>query len=278
MEDSSWLLRNPKIPTWNANSKIGKIPSLVNPQAMRHIDQALRTVFYVIEGALRDQSHTLVDIKVEFGLLNSGCLVVADVIDNCSWRILDPNGNDISKESYRRGTSMETVARNYKTVADLSETFVSLGGEGIVLWNASRDDADYSFMAELSTACKNLQLHHEIINLSGHKSPVRCLRKLREYESRYTKGGVIITHVGRSNGLAPMLAARTSWPVISAPATLDAYPEDIWSNVRMPSNVPVLTTSSLDNALIAAINILSRGNPFCYAHTQKRIEGQDDAI
>jgi len=79
-----------------------------------------------------------------------------------------------------------------------------------------------------------------------------------------------------SNGPGPMLAARTSWPVITVPAMIDTNPEDIWSSLRMPSNVPLATVCSEKNAVALAANILAQKNPIIYALRQKAIEELDE--
>ena len=111
--------------------------------------------------------------------------------------------------------------------------------------------------------------------LSGHKETKLCLKALEELMGSYPDGGVIVVKVGRSNGLGPILASHTSWPVIAIPATIKEYPEDIWSSIRMPSKVPMLTAWPEENAIQAALNILASKNPLIYAQIQEQIETLD---
>jgi phosphoribosylcarboxyaminoimidazole (NCAIR) mutase len=76
---------------------------------------------------------------------------------------------------------------------------------------------------------------------------------------------VVIAYVGMSNAAGPMLSANSMAPVITVPASLSNFHEDVWSSLRMPSNVPVSTVLNPANAFLAALRILAMRNPFFYA-------------
>ena len=61
-------------------------------------------------------------------------------------------------------------------------------------------------------------------------------------------------------------------PVITVPASIEEFPEDIWSCLRMPRDVPVMTVLEPGNAVLAAIQILSARNPRLYARLRGEIE------
>ncbi len=82
-----------------------------------------KQVFSVLEKAWEDQGGTLVDFKVEFGLDSEGGLLLADVIDNDSWRVVE-NGSYIDKQVYRDGGDIRDVAAKYKRVADITGRFL----------------------------------------------------------------------------------------------------------------------------------------------------------
>lgn len=90
-----------------------------------------RKVFAALEQAWAAQEITLVDLKLEFGRTSGGELLIADVIDNDSWRIW-PGGQQermLDKQLYRDAASVDTallddLQARYEQVAALTERFV----------------------------------------------------------------------------------------------------------------------------------------------------------
>jgi phosphoribosylaminoimidazole-succinocarboxamide synthase len=100
-----------------------------------------RRVFAVIETAWAKQDVTLVDLKIEFGRPvqketpshkndQTATLIVADVIDNDSWRIW-PGGDKtrmLDKQVYRNMSAvteqgLDEIRRRYEIVADLTDAW-----------------------------------------------------------------------------------------------------------------------------------------------------------
>lgn len=81
-----------------------------------------RRAFLVLEKAWQVQGGTLVDCKVEFGSGADGQLLLADVIDNDSWRVLE-KGSYLDKQVYRDGGQLDAVAANYQRVVEITGRF-----------------------------------------------------------------------------------------------------------------------------------------------------------
>ena len=106
-----------------------------------------RHAFLVLEKAWQLEGGTLVDFKVEFGFDPKGRLLLADVIDNDSWRVLE-NGAYIDKQVYRDGGALDAVAAKYRLVAETTSRF-RLPQQRIILWRGSDKDKTDAFSAAL---------------------------------------------------------------------------------------------------------------------------------
>ncbi len=224
-----------------------------------------RHAFLVLEKAWQLQGRTLADFKVEFGFDTKGRLLLADVIDNDSWRVLE-NGAYIDKQVYREGGALDEVMEKYRLVAEITRGFV-LPRQRIILWRGSETDKTEPF-AEALGELRDLMT---VVTCSVHKEPVRAAGILNRMIQE-VPDSVVVAYIGRSNGAGPTLSAMSTIPVITVPASAKEFPEDVWSSLRAPSSVPVMTVLEPANAVLAALQILSARNPRIYAHLRGKIE------
>jgi len=254
-------------------------PFLVLPEAevfahegeskfFKEMSAIARRAFLVLEKAWQIEGGALVDCKVEFGLTADGRLLLADVIDNDSWRVLE-HGAYIDKQVYRDGGKLDAVAANYQRVAGITDRF-RIPAQRIVIWSGSVND-DVSPVEKAVGKFSQKSMETVRIACSVHKEPVRAIAELNKLVQA-TPDTVIIAFIGRSNGAGPTLSACTTVPVITVPANFKEFPEDVWSSLRTPSNVPVTTVLEPSNAALAALEILALRNPCIYMHLREGLE------
>ena len=234
-----------------------------------------RRAFLILEKAWQIEGRTLVDFKVEFGQDKTGALLLADVIDNDSWRVLE-NGTYIDKQAYRDGGGLGDVAEKYRRVAGITDRF-HLPVQQVVIWRGSDKDDVTPVVKALDQLCGgSLESRHlklTIATCSIHKEPVRGLNELHRLVQQ-VPDSVVIAFIGRSNGAGPTLAAATTVPVITVPASFKDFPDDVWSSLRTPSNVPVTTVLEPSNAAMAALGILALRNPQFYMLLREQVEAR----
>lgn len=236
-----------------------------------------KRVFLILEKAWQIEGRTLVDFKVEFGLSKAGAgtLLLADVIDNDSWRVLE-NGAYIDKQVYRDGGEIADVAEKYRRVAEITSHF-RLPAQQVIVWRGSEKDDVSPVVQALDQLCggypgaASQRLKRTISTYSLHKEPILGLNMLHSLVQQ-VPDSVVIAYIGRSNGAGPTLSASTTVPVITVPANFEDFPEDVWSSLRTPSNVPVATVLEPSNAALAALEILALRNPLLYMFLRESVE------
>ncbi|MDO8623829.1 MAG: phosphoribosylaminoimidazolesuccinocarboxamide synthase [bacterium] len=91
-----------------------------------------KSIGRVVRDAWARHGWHLGDFKIEFGVTWEGQILLADVLDNDSWRLQDPDGKERSKQTIRdrskRGDPLEEILAeasiNYALVAAMSDELV----------------------------------------------------------------------------------------------------------------------------------------------------------
>jgi phosphoribosylaminoimidazole-succinocarboxamide synthase len=105
--------------------------NIATPAEVEHMAELARRIFLVLERAWATHDVLLCDLKVEFGRpvgVRHAAPLLADVIDNDSWRIW-PGGDKtrmLDKQVYRNmavvtAEGLDEIRRRYETVAELTE-------------------------------------------------------------------------------------------------------------------------------------------------------------
>ena len=120
--DAWWAIYDQKKPIITEN-RLACIDAEINTLDRKNIEGMAVESFDVLKRELgkleiNGKPLYLVDMKMEFGLDENGEIILGDVIDNDSWRIL-VDGEHIDKQLYRDGKSDEAVLDAYATVTDV---------------------------------------------------------------------------------------------------------------------------------------------------------------
>ncbi|XP_053259081.1 bifunctional phosphoribosylaminoimidazole carboxylase/phosphoribosylaminoimidazole succinocarboxamide synthetase isoform X2 [Podarcis raffonei] len=234
--------------------------------------QSTRAIFEILEKAWQPLNCTLVDMKVEFGVnVATKEIVLADVIDNDSWRLW-PSGDrkqQKDKQSYRdlkevTPEALQVVKRNFEWVAERVELLLKPQSQGrvVVLMGST---SDLAHCEKIKKACGNFGIPCELRVTSAHKGPDETLRIKAEYEGDGIPT-VFVAVAGRSNGLGPVMSGNTAYPVVNCPPlSADWGAQDIWSSLRLPSGLGCSTILSPEGAAQFAAQIFGLNNHFVWA-------------
>ncbi|XP_077659575.1 bifunctional phosphoribosylaminoimidazole carboxylase/phosphoribosylaminoimidazole succinocarboxamide synthetase isoform X2 [Urocitellus parryii] len=242
---------------------------------MNHATQA---IFEILEKSWLPQNCTLVDMKIEFGVdITTKEIVLADVIDNDSWRLW-PSGDrsqQKDKQSYRdlkevTPEGLQMVKKNFEWVAQRVELLLKSESQCrvVVLMGST---SDLGHCEKIKKACGNYGIPCELRVTSAHKGPDETLRIKAEYEGDGIPT-VFVAVAGRSNGLGPVMSGNTAYPVISCPPlTSDWGAQDVWSSLRLPSGLGCSTILSPEGSAQFAAQIFGLNNHLIWAKLRANI-------
>ena len=92
-----------------------------------YIEEQAKQIFLILEKAWKALGITLLDFKIEFGRRkDNGKIIIADVIDNDSWRVRTKDGKQLDKQVYREGGELKEVSNLYEIVSNLTNRFPTL--------------------------------------------------------------------------------------------------------------------------------------------------------
>jgi hypothetical protein len=203
--------------------------NIATAQELGVMSEIARIVFEILAHAWRRRDTLLVDMKIEFGRIASGegkgQLVVADVIDNDSWRIW-PQGREelmLDKQAYR---NLETVTphdlavirSNYEQVAEIVGTFPLMRPGMVAVVADGREFVERS--SDVARALGNFGLPATRHVASGVRTPGFVLQMVTQLDATFAR--LIFVTVGSGDGvLANMIEYASTSPVVRAPATAD---------------------------------------------------------
>jgi phosphoribosylcarboxyaminoimidazole (NCAIR) mutase len=226
----------------------------------RQIEELAKRIFLILEKAWQLQDGRLVDFKLEFGIDSDGNLLLSDVVDADSWRVIR-NGGYFDKQIYREGATPDEYAVKLAATAEITSLF-KVPKQQIILWRGSdKDDLEPFGRGYLPFLHSDVPMVYH--TRSMHKEPVLGYQELHS-KIQEVPDTVIIDYVGKSNGAGPMISANCTVPVINVPQSFKVFPDDVWSSLRTPSDVSCSTILEPANAVQEAMKILAMRNPLLY--------------
>jgi phosphoribosylaminoimidazole-succinocarboxamide synthase len=195
--------------------------SIASPQEIGAMSELARLTFDILSHAWRKRDVLLVDLKIEFGRLaggeNQGQLVIADVIDNDSWRIWPQGREDLmlDKQIYRNlesvdDAALDRVKRAYERVADLVGTFPVMRPGMVAVVAESGTQVERT--NEIVKALGQLGLPTVRHVASPVTTPGYVMQLVAQLEATFAR--LIVIAVGENDVLRSMLDATSSAPVL----------------------------------------------------------------
>ncbi len=140
-------------------------------------------------------------------------------------------------------------------------------------------DSDLEVMSQAAKTLDEFGVANEVRVVSAHRTPDEMAEYARGAAERGLK--VIIAGAGGSAHLPGMTASETALPVIAIPIRgEDSGHEAFWSNIKMPSGVPLATMpeNGSKNGALLAVRILALQDPELAQKYTDFAKKQHDAV
>jgi len=195
---------------------------LATPSEIGMMTELARMTYEILAHAWRRRDTLLVDLKLEFGRIvsgeNKGALVIADVIDNDSWRIWPQGREDLmlDKQMYR---NLETVtdddlARvhdNYEKVAEQVGMFPQMRPGMVAVLADGAHLAEAVNNVARSVAQFGLPTVRHVVSVE--RTPGYILQLVSQLDATFARM-VVITIGAPGSALFGMVDSATASPII----------------------------------------------------------------
>ena len=197
---------------------------IASPAEIGAMSEIARITYDILSHAWRKRDTLLVDLKIEFGRLtggeNQGMLVIADVIDNDSWRIWPQGREDLmlDKQIYRNidkatPQDLERVKHAYETVAEQVGSFPQMRPGMVAVISDGPEYVDAAQQIIQSLQLFGLPTVRHVA--SSIKTPGYVLQLVQQLDATFAR--LVYVSVGEQSGaLRGMLDHATTNPVFHA--------------------------------------------------------------
>jgi hypothetical protein len=194
---------------------------IATPQELGVMSEVARITYEISAHAWRRRETLLVDLKIEFGRLlggeNRGSLVVADVIDNDSWRIWPQGREDLmlDKQYYRNLTEvtpadLDKLRDNYESVAEMVGTFPTMRPGMIAMIADGPQAVPLLDPVARGIGVFGLQSLRRVV--SSHLLPAYAANAAQQLDATFPR----LVYVASGPQIAALMAATTPTPVFDA--------------------------------------------------------------
>ena len=180
---------------------------IANAQEIATMSELARIAYEILAHAWRRRDALLVDLKLEFGRLASGEgkgeLVIADVIDNDSWRVWPQGREDLmlDKQLYRNLETvtpgdLERVRGNYETVADVVGTFPQMLPGMVALLADGPENVAAADDVGRALGAFGLPVLRHVVSVA--RTPGYVLQLVAQLEATFAR--LVLVPIGAANG------------------------------------------------------------------------------
>lgn len=199
---------------------------IANAQEISTMTELARIAYEILAHAWRRRDALLVDLKLEFGRLASGEgkgeLVIADVIDNDSWRVWPQGREDLmlDKQLYRNletvtSDDLERVRANYETVADVVGTFPQMLPGMVALLADGVENVAAADVVGRALGAFGLPVLRHVVSVA--RTPGYVLQLVAQLEATFAR--LVLVPIGTaSSALSGMVDNATANPVVAVDA------------------------------------------------------------
>jgi phosphoribosylaminoimidazole-succinocarboxamide synthase len=194
---------------------------IANPAEVAAITELARLTFEILAHAFRKREVLLVDLKIEFGRLaggeNNGQLVIADVIDNDSWRIWPQGREDLmlDKQIFRNLETVDEaglarVKTAYEQVAEMVMSFPVMRPGMVAVFADAPEELERATAVIVQLGSFGLPSIRHVA--SATRTPGYVLQLVTQLEATFAR--LLFVAVGGDDALRGALEFASPAPVI----------------------------------------------------------------
>jgi phosphoribosylaminoimidazole-succinocarboxamide synthase len=195
---------------------------IATPSEVATMQELARITYEILAHAWRRRDALLVDLKIEFGRLASGegkgQLVIADVIDNDSWRVW-PQGREelmLDKQLYRNldqvtPADLAQIRSNYEQVAEIVGTFPQMRPGMVALIADGPDHVETTDVIGRAVGGYGLPTVRHIASVA--KTPGYVLQLLSQLEATFARM-IVVTISHATSSLPAVVDNATANPIV----------------------------------------------------------------